>query len=87
MSGRFRLLRICMLLLFPVVTFSQIDTVWICEVGDSVHLNARPGMSAYQWEAEDVNFPNPTIPDPVVFPLQPSLLTVTMLPEFTTVKT
>lgn len=68
---------------FSLPLLAQIDTVWICEVGDSVHLNARPGMSAYQWEAEDVNFPNPTIPNPVVFPLQPSLLTVTMLPEFT----
>lgn len=44
--------------------FAQIDTVYICNQGDSVRLQAPQGYFAYQW-TPTLGLDNPTIPNPI----------------------
>lgn len=51
---------------------AQIDTVFICDQGDTGQLNAPSGFYAYQW-TPTTGLDNPTIPNPNVTQFRPQL--------------
>ena len=53
------------LISFYCKTYCQIDTLYVCERGESIQLNAPPGFYAYRW-MPDLGLDNPTIANPIL---------------------
>ncbi|MEO0339199.1 MAG: gliding motility-associated C-terminal domain-containing protein [Bacteroidota bacterium] len=61
---------------------AQRDTLFICDPGDPIQLSVGEGNFAYQWSPFR-SFQNPTIPNPVVAPFEPTTYTVRRIPSIT----
>ncbi|MEL6357555.1 MAG: gliding motility-associated C-terminal domain-containing protein, partial [Bacteroidota bacterium] len=69
-----------LLFLFVNGLIGQIDTVYSCNPGDDVQLNAPRGFFAYRW-IPSTELDNPTIPNPIANPLEQTTYVVEIIPS------
>lgn len=80
MAILYKLNIICFFLLLFAQSPAQIDTILLCQVGNSAQLQARKGQFAYQWTPSNT-LSNPTIDDPVATPSETTTYIAKMIPS------
>ncbi|MEM8525591.1 MAG: gliding motility-associated C-terminal domain-containing protein [Bacteroidota bacterium] len=70
---------ICFFCLLSTQFLAQIDTILLCDAGNSIQLQARKGQFAYQWTPSNT-LSNPTIDDPIATPSETTTYIAKMIP-------
>lgn len=65
-------------LFFNQVAIAQVDTLFLCDPSDIIQLNAPPNRLGYKWNPR-TGLDNPTIPDPIAFPVWNTLYVAEMI--------